>query len=55
MLDQDLRRDLVCPACLQQLEYREKPESLKCGQCRRVYAVEEDIPIMLVDRATIEG
>ena len=55
MLAQDLRNDLVCPACLLPLEYRESPESLKCGQCHRVYAVEDDIAIMLLDKATIEG
>ena len=31
-----------------------EPESLKCTQCRRVYPVKDDIPIMLVDEATIE-
>ena len=55
MIAKDLREDLVCPACIQPLEYRENPESLKCKQCHRVYAVEDDIPIMLVDEATIEG
>lgn len=55
MLDQSLRRDLRCPACLQPLTYRENPESLKCTQCHRVYAVKDDIPIMLVDEATVEN
>ena len=55
MIAKDLREDLVCPACIQPLEYRENPESLKCKQCHRVYAVKDDIPIMLVDEATIEG
>ena len=45
---------LVCPACQQSLEYRQNPESLKCTQCHRVYAVKDDIPIMLIDEATIE-
>lgn len=54
MIAQDLLKILVCPACKQSLEYREKPESLKCPQCRRVYAVKDDIPIMLLDEATLE-
>ena len=54
MIAKDLLEILVCPACKQPLEYRENPESLKCKQCRRVYAVKDDIPIMLVDEATIE-
>jgi LSD1 subclass zinc finger protein len=55
MIAKDLLEILVCPACKQALEYRENPESLKCAQCRRVYAVKDDIPIMLVDEAVIEG
>ena len=54
MIAKDLLEILVCPACKLALDYREKPESLKCPQCRRVYAVKDDIPIMLVDEATIE-
>ena len=55
MIAKDLLEILVCPACKQALEYRQNPESLKCTHCRRVYLVKDDIPIMLVDQATIEG
>jgi uncharacterized protein len=55
MIAQELLEILVCPACKQALEYRHSPESLKCTQCHRVYAVKDDIPIMLVDEATIES
>jgi uncharacterized protein len=54
MIAKDLLEILVCPACKHPLEYRQSPESLKCTQCRRVYAVKDDIPIMLIDQATIE-
>jgi uncharacterized protein YbaR (Trm112 family) len=54
MIAKNLLEILVCPACKQELEYRENPESLKCTKCWRVYAVKDDIPIMLVDEATIE-
>ncbi len=54
MLSKDLLEILVCPACKQPLEYRTQPESLKCNQCHRVYAVKDNIPIMLVDEATVE-
>ena len=27
---------------------------LKCVECRRVYPIRDDIPVMLVDEATIE-
>lgn len=54
MIAKELLEILVCPACKQALEYRENPESLKCKQCRRVYAVKDDIPIMLIDEAKVE-
>jgi uncharacterized protein len=54
MITKELRDILVCPACKQALEYRESPESLRCTQCHRVYAVKDDIPIMLVDESTVE-
>jgi uncharacterized protein len=55
MIAKDLLEILVCPACKQALEYRQSPESLKCVSCHRVYAVKDDIPIMLVDEAKIEA
>jgi hypothetical protein len=55
MIAKDLLEILVCPACKQALECRQNPESLKCKQCSRVYLVKDDIPIMLVDEATIEA
>ena len=54
MIAKELLEILVCPACKQALEYRQNPESLKCTKCHRVYAVKDDIPIMLIDEATIE-
>jgi len=45
---------LVCPACKHALEYRQNPETLKCGECHRVYPVKDDIPDMLIDHATLE-
>ncbi len=45
---------LVCPACKKTLIYRTQPESLKCSECRRVYPVRDDIPVMLIDQATID-
>jgi uncharacterized protein YbaR (Trm112 family) len=28
--------------------------ALKCDQCHRVYPIKDDIPVMLIDEATIE-
>lgn len=52
-LSQDLLEILVCPKCKGELEYRTDPaEQLVCHKCRLIYAVEDDIPIMLIDEAT---
>ena len=50
-LSPDLLEILVCPKCKGPLEHRTVPESLACHTCRLVYAVEDDIPIMLIDEA----
>ena len=48
----DLRAILVCPKCKGELDYRTSPrEELVCNACRLSYAVEDDIPIMLIDEA----
>jgi uncharacterized protein YbaR (Trm112 family) len=52
-LSQDLLDILVCPKCKGDLEHRtEGAEELVCHACRLRYAVEDDIPIMLIDEAT---
>ncbi|HEX9581324.1 MAG TPA: Trm112 family protein [Gemmatimonadales bacterium] len=51
-LPADLLDILVCPKCKGELQYRTAPkEDLVCHACRLVYAVEDDIPIMLIDEA----
>lgn len=49
----ELLEILVCPKCKGALEYRAEPEEqLVCHACRLIYAVEDEIPIMLIDEAT---
>ena len=55
MIPQDLLEILVCPACRNPLILRDNPESLKCGACKRVYPVQDNIPILLIDEATIDA
>jgi LSD1 subclass zinc finger protein len=55
MISQDLLDMLVCPVCKKPLVLKADAESLKCGECRRVYPIQDDIPIMLVDAATIDA
>lgn len=48
----ELLEILVCPKCKDELEYRTEPsEELACHKCRLIYAVEDGIPIMLIDEA----
>ena len=54
MIPQDLLDILVCPVCKKALVVQGNGESLKCGECHRVYPVRDDIPVLLVDEARIE-
>jgi len=54
MISQDLLDLLVCPVCKKPVVLSANGASLKCGVCRRVYPIQDNIPIMLVDAATID-
>ena len=54
MISQDLLDILVCPVCKKPVTLSSNGQSLKCGECRRVYPIQDDIPIMLVDAAAID-
>jgi len=54
MISEDLLDILVCPVCKKPVVLTENRKSLKCSECRRVYPIRDDIPIMLVDAATID-
>ena len=55
MISQDLLDMLVCPVCKKPVILNANGDSLKCGECRRVYPIQDDIPIMLVDAAKIDA
>jgi uncharacterized protein len=50
----EIINDLICPACKQPLAISAGGDSLRCSACKRVYPVQDDIPILLVDKAKIE-
>ena len=54
MIPQDLLDMLVCPVCKKPVTMNANGQSLKCGECRRVYPVQDGIPIMLVDAASVD-
>jgi len=56
MIDKELLNILACPVCKGDIEYKNEGEveKLKCKNCKRVYPVEDGIPIMLEEEAKIE-
>jgi uncharacterized protein len=55
MVPQDLLDMLVCPVCKKTVLLTAGGQGLKCVECHRVYPIEDDIPIMLVEAAKIES
>ena len=53
-ISKDLLEILVCPLCKAPVELKEDQSGLKCVQCKRVYPIRDDIPVMLIDEAQIE-
>ena len=54
-VDPELLEILACPECKTPVTLVHDGTGLKCGRCRRVYPVKDDIPVMLIDEATIES
>jgi uncharacterized protein YbaR (Trm112 family) len=53
-ISKDLLEILVCPLCKAPLELKQDENGLKCVECKRVYPIRDDIPVMLVEEARIE-
>ena len=53
-INQELLEILACPNCKTPVELVNDGIGLKCNQCHRVYPIKDDIPVMLIDEATIE-
>jgi uncharacterized protein YbaR (Trm112 family) len=51
MISQELLEILVCPVCKGKLEYDPGENVLICYESRLKYKIEDDIPIMLPERA----
>jgi uncharacterized protein YbaR (Trm112 family) len=45
---------LACPLCKVKVELKRDSSGLRCPECKRVYPIRDDIPVMLVDEAVIE-
>jgi len=53
-LDPQLLEILACPQCKADVKLTADEKGLKCTKCQRVYPIKDDIPVMLIDEATIE-
>ena len=53
-VDAELLDILARPACKMPVTLVKDGKALKCGPCHRVYPIKDDIPVMLIDEATIE-
>jgi len=53
-ISEQLLEILVCPACHAKVELKPDGSGLKCVDCKRVYPIRDDIPVMLIDEAKIE-
>lgn len=47
----ELLEILACPKCKRDLRLNEASDGLICDQCRLLYEIRNDIPIMLIDEA----
>jgi uncharacterized protein len=53
-IDPELLEILACPNCKTPVKLVKNDAALKCDTCNRVYPIKDDIPVMLIDEATIE-
>jgi uncharacterized protein YbaR (Trm112 family) len=54
VVDPELLEILACPNCKTPVTVVKNGTALKCATCKRVYPIKDDIPVMLIDEATIE-
>jgi uncharacterized protein YbaR (Trm112 family) len=53
-IDQEFVDKMICPACGARLRLKEGGAGIKCLGCRRLYPIEDEIIVMLPDKATVE-
>lgn len=54
-ISQELLDILACPLCKSDVKLTADGTGLKCVNCHRVYPIRDDIPVMLIEEATIEA
>lgn len=49
----DLLKILACPACHGKVEHDHENETLNCVECKKMYPIRDDIPVMLVEESAM--
>lgn len=50
-ISQELLDILVCPKCKGEIFLNEKNDGLICKNCKLMYEIRDDIPVMLIEEA----
>lgn len=51
-ISEELLEILACPKCKGDLTMNKEEDGLICDKCKLLYAIKDDIPIMLLHEAT---
>ncbi len=54
-IDKELLDILVCPKCKGEITLNKKGDGLACMNCRLLYPIKDEIPVMLIDEAISIG
>jgi hypothetical protein len=50
-VSQELLDILVCPKCKGKIYLNDRKDGLICDNCKLLYEIRDDIPVMLIDEA----
>ena len=50
-ISEELLEILACPKCKGNIHLNDAQDGLICNQCKLLYEIKDDIPIMLIDEA----
>jgi len=50
-LNQELLDILACPKCKDDIHLNDTGDGLICDNCKLIYEIRDDIPVMLIDEA----
>lgn len=53
-IDPHLLEILACPECKTEVKLTADEQGLKCVRCSRVYPIQDEIPVMIIEEATVD-